>query len=57
MLKLDNGVVIDSEELTAEQREAYIEFEIQLEAPRIAKLISAGFIKSAKRRENRSYYK
>jgi excisionase family DNA binding protein len=42
MLKLDNGVVIDSEELTTEQREAYIEFAIHLAAPRIAKLISEG---------------
>lgn len=42
MLKLDNGVVIDSEELTAEQREAYIEFAIHLAAPRIAKLLSQG---------------
>lgn len=42
MLKLDNGVVIDAEELTAEQREAYIEFAIHLAAPRIAKLLSHG---------------
>jgi len=40
MLKLDNGVVIDSEELTPQQREAYIEFAIHLAAPRIAKLLS-----------------
>lgn len=43
MLKLDNGVVIDSEELTAEQREAYIEFAIHLAAPRIAKQFSNEF--------------
>lgn len=43
MLKLDDGVVIDSEELTAEQREAYIEFAIHLAAPRIAKLLLQGF--------------
>lgn len=42
MLKLDNGVVIDSEELTVEQREAYIEFAIHLAAPRLAKLLSEG---------------
>ena len=42
MLKLDNGVVIDAEELTAEQREAYIEFAIHLAAPGIAKLLSHG---------------
>lgn len=40
MLKLDNGVVIDSEELTSEQKEAYIEFAIHLAAPKIAKLLS-----------------
>lgn len=40
MLKLDNGVVIDSEELTSDQREAYIEFAIHLAAPRIAKLLA-----------------
>lgn len=32
MLKLENGVVIDSQELTYEQREAYIEFAIHLAA-------------------------
>lgn len=42
MLKLDDGVVIDSEELTAGQREAYIEFAIHLAAPRIAKLLMHG---------------
>lgn len=42
MLKLDNGVVIDSEELTPEQRQAYIELAIHLAAPRIAKLLSEG---------------
>lgn len=42
MLKLDNGVVIDSEELTPEQREAYIEFAIHLAAPRIAKMLAGG---------------
>lgn len=46
MLKLDNGVVIDSEELTPEQREAYIEFAIHLAAPKIAKLLSqSGLVK------------
>ncbi len=42
MLKLDNGVVIDAEELSPEQREAYIEFAIHLAAPKIAKLLSGG---------------
>lgn len=42
MLKLDDGVVIDSEELTLEQREAYIEFAIHLAAPKIARLLSEG---------------
>ncbi|AKA72362.1 helix-turn-helix domain-containing protein [Clostridium scatologenes] len=42
MLKLDNGVVIDSEELTPEQKEAYIEFAIHLAAPKIAKYIAEG---------------
>lgn len=45
MIKLDNGVVIDSEELTNEEREAYIELAIHLIAPRIAKLFSEGFSK------------
>lgn len=42
MLKLDNGAVIDSEELTSEQKEAYIEFAIHLAAPKIAKYIAEG---------------
>ncbi|OEH85576.1 hypothetical protein BHU72_01900 [Desulfuribacillus stibiiarsenatis] len=42
MLKLDNGMVIDSEDLAAEQREAYIEFAIHLAAPKLAKLLSEG---------------
>lgn len=44
MLRLDNGVVIDAEELTAEQREAYIEFAIHLAAPSIAKMLSHGIV-------------
>jgi len=40
MLKLDNGSVVDAEELTAEQREAYIEFAIHLAAPQIARFLS-----------------
>ncbi|HNX29454.1 MAG TPA: helix-turn-helix domain-containing protein [Syntrophomonadaceae bacterium] len=44
MLRLDNGVVIDAEELTAEQREAYIEFAIHLAAPSIAKMLSHGTV-------------
>jgi hypothetical protein len=49
MLKMDNGVVIDSEELTSEQKEAYIEFAIHLAAPKIAKLLSQGeFVKGIK---------
>lgn len=46
MLKLDDGVVIDSEELTDEHREAYIEFAIHLAAPRIAKLLLQGLSKN-----------
>lgn len=42
MLKLDNGVVIDSKELTTEEREAYIEFVIHLIAPKIAQLLTLG---------------
>jgi excisionase family DNA binding protein len=53
MLKLDNGVVIDSEELTAEQREAYIEFAIHLAAPQIAKLLSRGeFVKEEQKTQS-----
>lgn len=40
MLKLEDGVVIDSQELTEEQRIAYIEFAIHLAAPKLAKLLS-----------------
>ncbi|MFA7078112.1 MAG: helix-turn-helix domain-containing protein [Syntrophomonas sp.] len=46
MLRLDNGVVIDAEELTAEQREAYIEFAIHLAAPSIAKMLSHGIVQN-----------
>lgn len=46
MLKLDNGVVIDAEELSHEQREAYIEFAIHLAAPKIAKMLSEGLIQT-----------
>jgi hypothetical protein len=46
MLKLDNGMVIDSEELTPEQREAYIEFAIHLAAPKIASMLSEGLVHS-----------
>lgn len=40
MLKLEDGVVIDSQELTEDQRLAYIEFAIHLAAPKLAKLLS-----------------
>ena len=46
MLKLDNGVVIDAEELSTEQREAYIEFAIHLAAPKIAKLLTEGLVRT-----------
>lgn len=39
MLKLEDGVVVDSQELTEEQRLAYIEFAIHLAAPKLAKLL------------------
>lgn len=44
MLKMDDGTVIDAAELSQEQREAYIEFAIHLAAPKLAKLISQGFV-------------
>lgn len=40
MLKLEGGVVVDSQELTEEQRLAYIEFAIHLAAPKLAMLLS-----------------
>ncbi|AFL99874.1 DNA-binding protein, excisionase family [Desulfitobacterium dehalogenans ATCC 51507] len=51
MLKLDNGVVIDSQELSPEQRQAYIEFAIHLAAPKLAKLLSEGLSTSAESKE------
>lgn len=40
MLKLEVGVVVDSQELTEEQRLAYIEFAIHLASPKLAMLLS-----------------
>lgn len=37
--KPDNLVVIDSEKLTHEQKEIYIEYTIHIAAPKIAKLL------------------
>lgn len=54
MLKLDNGVVIDSQELSPEQRQAYIEFAIHLAAPRLAKLLSEGLPASTQSKEEAS---
>lgn len=40
MLRIDDNTVVDSEELTSEQKEAYIEFAIHLAAPKIAGILA-----------------